>query len=475
MRFSLLPGGALALICWTSTCCAQARPLEVKALFNESCAACHGARGEGGAGGSLVVGAWKHGDGSDEHLARIIAEGVPAQGMPAFGQAFSPALQRALLVYVRELRAEALARERAPSRPEGDMAVASREHNFRVETVAEGLEVPWSLTFLPPENHLLLTERAGRLRLVVEGKLQADPIFGTPEVAARGQGGLLAVAAHPDYRDNGWVYLAYSDAGEDAATAMTRIVRGKIRAGRWDDQQDIFRAEARHYTKPGHHYGVRLVFADGYLFFGIGDRGAQDQAQDLGQPNGKIHRVHDDGRVPDDNPFVGTPGALPTIWTLGVRNPQGLALRNRGESWELWETEHGPRGGDELNFIQRGANYGWPLITYGINYNGTPVGDGATTRAGLEQPVTHWTPSIAVSALAFYSGERFPLWHGDVLMGSLAKQELWRLVLRDHVVVDRELLFQGIGQIRDLTVGPDGLCYLALQDPDRVVRLVPAR
>jgi glucose/arabinose dehydrogenase len=306
--------------------------------------------------------------------------------------------------------------------------------------------------------------------------LEPEPIAGTPKVWAQSQGGLLVVEAHPDYARNGWIYLAFSDPGEKAGEAMTAVVRGRIRDGRWVDEEQIYRAPRELYRSAGVHFGTRLVFAEGYLFFGIGDRGAQDQAQDLKRPNGKIHRVHDDGRVPADNPFVKTPGALPTIWSYGHRNPQGIVARpgTAGAGFQLWETEHGPRGGDELNLVRRGANYGWPLITYGMNYNGTPI-TSETGRPGLEQPVLHWTPSIAACGLAVYEGNAFSGWRGNLITGSLQQQELRRLVLDGETVREQEVLFRGIGRVRSVHVSPQGEVLVCLEGPGRVVRLVPVK
>jgi glucose/arabinose dehydrogenase len=317
---------------------------------------------------------------------------------------------------------------------------------------------------------MLVTEKNGRLRIVENGKPGA-PIAGVPAVKADGQGGLLDVAAHPDYAKNGWVYLSYSDPGENGS-AMTAVVRGRLRDGRLVDQQVLFEAPAATYRSGGVHFGSRFAFdGQGHLFFSIGERGQMDDAQDLTRPNGKVHRIWDDGRVPEDNPFAKRPGAIPTIWSYGHRNPQGLA-REPGTG-ALWDAEHGPRGGDELNRVEVGKNYGWPLITYGMNYDGTPI-TAKTAAEGLEQPVVYWTPSIAVSSIDFYSGDRFPRWKGNVLLGSLAAEELRRIVVSNGKATKQELLFKGIGRVRDVVVGPDGCVYLALHGPDRVARLVPA-
>jgi glucose/arabinose dehydrogenase len=278
------------------------------------------------------------------------------------------------------------------------------------------------------------------------------------------------VAVHPEYENNGWVYLSYSDPGEDD-TAMTAVVRGRIRDGQWVDEETLFRAPAELYLKGRVHFGSRFVFDEkGYLFFSIGERGHQDHAQDVARPNGKVHRIHDDGRVPEDNPFVDRDGAIPSIWSYGHRNPQGLAQDPL--TGALYDAEHGPRGGDELNLVQRGRNYGWPVITYGMNYDGTPITD-LTAKEGMEQPVTHWTPSLAVCAIDFYVGDPFPGWRHDLFLSSLAAEELVRLELEDGQVVHQEVLFKGIGRVRDVVTGPDGYVYVSLE-PGRIARLVPA-
>jgi glucose/arabinose dehydrogenase len=280
----------------------------------------------------------------------------------------------------------------------------------------------------------------------------------------------MDVAVHPDYPENGWIYLSFSDPGPNG-TAMTKVVRGRLREGALVDQQTLFEAPRSLYRRGGVHFGSRFVFdGKGHVFFSIGERGHQQDAQDLSRPNGKVHRIHEDGRVPEDNPFAKRAGAMPTIWSYGHRNPQGLA--RHPVTGALYDAEHGPRGGDELNLVLPGRNYGWPVITYGMNYDGSPI-TALTAKEGMEQPIVHWTPSIAVCAIDFYAGDRFPRWKGDLLVSSLAAEELRRVVIDGSKVTKQEVLFKGIGRVRDVVSGPDGLVYLALE-PDRVARLVPA-
>jgi aldose sugar dehydrogenase len=447
---------------------------DVAKIYAEICANCHGARLEGGQAPSMLDDQWSSGDGSDAALARIISDGALEKGMPAFHSLMSDADVRAMVIFIREQRAN-YRRQRATQTIPGG-AIATQEHSYRIETVAEGLATPWSIAFLS-DGRALVTEKPGRLRVIAGGKLQSAAIRGTPAVRDGGQGGLLEVAAHPDYAKNGWIYLAYSDPAKDQdgkEVSLTTIVRGRIKDGAWVDQESIWRAPLELYRPGGGvHYGCRIAFdGAGYLYFSHGDRGRQQEAQDLTRPNGKIHRIHDDGRIPADNPFVNTPGAFPSIWTYGNRNPQGLDFDPR--TGLLWETEHGPRGGDELNLVKRGINYGWPVITYGMNYDGSPI-TADTAREGMEQPVTYWVPSIAVCGIDFYEGTLFPKWTGNLFVSALAQQELRRLVIEGDKVVSQEVVLKDIGRLRDVQCAPDGSIWVAVNDPGSIIRLVPAK
>jgi glucose/arabinose dehydrogenase len=347
--------------------------------------------------------------------------------------------------------------------------IQSERHAFRVTTVVEGLEHPWGLAFLPGGD-LLVTERPGRLRLIRGGVLEAEPIAGVPEVWASGQGGLLDVALHPDFERNRLVYLSYSKPGERGAT--TAVIRGTFDGARLADIEEIFEADA--WTRNRVHFGSRLLFdRDGYLFISIGDRGVMQEAQNLANHQGTIVRLHDDGRVPADNPFVGRSGARPEIWAYGIRSPQGVALHPI--TGALWESEHGPRGGDEINLIQPGRNYGWPTITYGINYNGEAITD-ITEKEGMEQPLHYWVPSIAASGLAIYDGDAFPEWRGNAFVGGLAGQQLARVSFDGTRSVSEETLLTELKErIRDVRSGPAGYLYLLVDAPSaRVLRLEPA-
>lgn len=445
---------------------------DVAKIFTEICANCHGAQLEGGLAPSLLDDQWSSGTGDDASLARIIRDGSLEKGMPAFLSLMSEGDIRTMIIFIREQRVGYQRKRPAKQIPTG--AITSKEHRFRIESVATDLATPWSIAFLP-DNRVLVTEKPGRLRVIEGGRLMSDPIKGTPAVRDEGQGGLLEVAAHPDYAKNGWIYLAYSDPAKDAAgkdVSLTMLVRGRLKAGTWVDEEKIWQAPAEFYHPGGAHFGCRLAFdGAGYLFFSHGERGRGPEAQDTKRPNGKIHRIHDDGRIPTDNPFVQTPGAFPSIWTYGNRNPQGLDFDPR--TGILWETEHGPRGGDELNIIRSGRNYGWNTITYGMNYDGSALTD-KTAQEGMEQPVTHWTPSIAVCGIDFYEGTLFPKWTGNLFVTALAQQELRRLVIDGEMVVSQEVILKDIGRLRDVQCAPDGSIWVAVNEPGQIIRLVPA-
>ena len=361
-----------------------------------------------------------------------------------------------------------------PNKPyDPDEVHKSEKHDFRVEVIAEGFDNPWGMAFLP-DGRLLVTEKPGRLRIVSPDGIVSDSVAGVPEVCNCRQGGLLDVQVHPEFEDNSLIYLSFADRLiPDSTFAFTRVVRGRLADNELVDVEDIFRVDDDFYTKRGQHFGSRIVLKDGYIFFSVGDRGARDTGpQFLDQPNGKIHRLHDDGRVPADNPFVDTPGAIASIWSYGHRNPQGLALHP--ETGDLWEAEHGPQGGDELNHIVPGNNYGWPVITYGENYNGTAITD-ITEKEGMEQPVLHWTPSIAVCGIEFYNGTAFPGWANNVFATSLKFSEVRRVELEGNEFAHQEVVYKPAGRVRDVQTGPDGFLYVAVEsDAGQIIRLVPA-
>lgn len=345
----------------------------------------------------------------------------------------------------------------------------AEDHVFRVVRVVEGLEQPWSVAFLP-DGRMLVTEKRGRLRVVEQGKLAPRPVAGLPPVTVHGQGGLFDVVLHPQFEKNRLVYLSYAARGEDGVG--TELARGRLAGNRLEDVQVLFRQRPK--GDRGQHFGGRIVFdRAGFLYLTLGDRGEMARAQRPDDHAGSVIRLHDDGRVPKDNPFVGKPGWKPEKFTVGNRNMQGAALHP--QTGVLWTHEHGPQGGDEVNIIRAGANYGWPVITYGVNYGiGTKIGEG-TQKPGMQQPIHYWVPSIAPSGMAFYTGERFPRWKGDLFVGALRDRMLVRLQLDGEKVVKEERLLQGVlGRIRDVRAGPDGLLYLLTDERDGVLaRLEP--
>jgi glucose/arabinose dehydrogenase len=310
----------------------------------------------------------------------------------------------------------------------------------------------------------------------VDQKRNKTAIQGTPEVMAKGQGGLLDVALHPQYEQNGWVYLSYSKFKKDGALILTAtgIVRGKIKNNRWVESQDIF--ESLPYTKTFHHFGSRIAFdKKGYLFFSVGERGMEKEfPQFTDNDNGKIHRLNDDGTVPKDNPFVGKDPAKfhPSIYSYGQRNPQGLTLNPF--TGAIWETEHGPRGGDEINIIQPGRNYGWPVISYGINYDGKPITN-ISKKEGMEQPISYFIPSIAPSGLTFVNSDKYPAWKGNLMIGSLRFNYLNRCVIKDNKVVSQEKVLVNLGRMRNVELGADGYLYVGTENPGMVFRLMPTK
>ena len=354
---------------------------------------------------------------------------------------------------------------------EGTPIFKSEKHAFRVATLVTGLENPWSIAFLP-DGRMLVTERAGRLRLVSHDfKLNPKPIDGLPEVVPQGQGGLFDVVLHPQYAQNGWIYWAYNAPGPGGWG--TALARGKLQDHRMTEVQVLFSMQPK--TRSGLHFGGRIVFDQaGLLYLTLGDRGDKDRAQKLGDHAGSVIRLHDDGRVPANNPFVNRAGALAEKWTLGNRNMQGAALHP--QTGELWTHEHGPQGGDEVNVMRSGINYGWPVITYGVNYGlGTKIGEGQV-KAGLEQPLHVWVPSIAPSGMAFVSGSQFPQWQGNLLVGALRGQALVRLTLEGEKVLGEERLLQGRSRLRDVRMGPDGFVYLLTDEAQgALLRLEPVK
>ncbi|WP_276390107.1 PQQ-dependent sugar dehydrogenase [Eudoraea chungangensis] len=341
-----------------------------------------------------------------------------------------------------------------------------KENTFSADLLIADLEIPWGMAFLP-DGGILVTEKAGELILFKNG-IKTN-IQNLPEIYLRGQGGLLDIALHPDYEDNGWVYFTYASEEGEEKGGHTALMRAKIENNSLINRELLYKASPN--TTKGQHFGSRIEFDDqGFLYFSIGERGERDiNPQNIKLDGGKIYRLSDDGSVPADNPFVSDSEAKSAIYTFGNRNPQGMS--KHPETGEIWIHEHGPQGGDEINIIKKGANYGWPLVTYGINYSGTPITD-KTEMEGMEQPLHYWDPSIAPSGLAFVTSDKYPSWKGNILVGSLAFQYLERLVLEGNKVVYREKLMEDIGRVRNVKQGPDGFIYVAVEGKG-IYKLIP--
>jgi len=337
---------------------------------------------------------------------------------------------------------------------------------FTAELLIDEMSVPWGMAFLP-DGSMLVTEKSGDFIHFKDG--QKTKISNVPEVYTRGQGGLLDVEAHPNYQNNGWVYISYASEEGEGKGGHTALMRAKLKDNALVDNELLYKAGPN--TTKGQHFGSRIVFDnDGYLFLSIGERGARDEnPQDITRDGGKIYRFFDDGKIPDDNPFVGTDGAKTAIYSYGHRNPQGLA--KHPQTGEIWDNEHGPKGGDEINIVKAGANFGWPVITYGVNYSGTIITD-ETEKEGMEQPIHYWLPSIAPSGMAFVTSENYGDWKGNVLVGSLKFQYLELLSMDGNKVIKREKFMEDIGRVRDVKEGPDGMIYVAVEGKG-IYKLVP--
>ncbi len=443
---------------------------EGRVLYQQFCASCHGKDLTGGNAGGFLDDTWAVGK-TREARRGVIHDGIANLGMPAFGDALTSDQITSLLDFIDAVRDGSMNPLAAASAPADTLETL--DYTLLAETFVDGVDAPWAIAFLD-DRTALVTEIGGALRVVKDGILAPEPVQGTPRVLAAGQGGLLDVTPDPDYASNGWIYLAYSHALDPAAErspSMTRVVRGKLRGNVWMDEEVLFEAPHDTYRTTRHHYGTRLVFdPEGHLYFSIGDRGTGENAQDLSRPNGKIHRINRDGSIPTDNPFVNTPGALPSVFSYGHRNPQGLTVHP--QTGAVWAVEHGPKGGDELNIVRKGANYGWPTITYGINYNGTIITD-QRRAPGMEQPVVYWKPSIAVAGAEFYTGNAFPYWTNQLLVTALAFEEVRVLTLDGDRVLHQEIILKDAGRVREAVPGPDGAIYVVLNEPDRILRLSP--
>lgn len=486
----------------------RGNPMATK--FTEVCAACHGtSQAKGPVGPSLFAETWIHG-GDDDAITRSIKEGYPDKGMPSFKDQLSDPEVFQMIAYIRTQTQNL--KEKPVYVPDPDGQVVKSEHlSFKMEVIARNLETPWALAFLP-DGRLLITERPGRIRIVgKDGKMEPEPVKGLPKVWEKQDGGLFDIEVHPDYAKpgNGWLYISYSEplAGwtpppppdpnapappppppgqlggrgrgpSNDPPSMTVIMRGRLKNNEFVDQQVLFRAPKEIYSQSNAHYGSRFLFdKQNHLFFTLGEKMQMMDAQDLSKPTGKIHRINDDGTIPKDNPYVGQANVWPSIWSYGHRNPQGLAWDP--VTGQLWESEHGPTGGDEINIISPKHNYGWGIATKGIQ-NGITK----TSEPGMDDPITYWTPSVAPSGIAFYTGDKYPGWKNNLFVSCLAGQQLKRLEVKDGKVLHEEQVFNTFGRVHDVIQGPDGLLYVTLQLPGQVLsqstpgmvaRLVPVK
>jgi glucose/arabinose dehydrogenase len=347
--------------------------------------------------------------------------------------------------------------------------IQSEKQKFGVDTITSELANPWGIAFLP-DGRILVTERKGEIRVVKDGKLLEEKIGNVPAVYTNGQGGLMDIKLHPDYSSNGWIYFTYAKPGGDGGG--TTIARAKLNGNDLVELQELFTAQP--FVNSGAHFGSRIVFdGKGHIFFTSGERGTKENAQNLGNHLGKVLRLNEDGSLPEDNPFVNTPGAKPEIWSYGHRNPQGLVFDKATQT--LWEVEHGPMGGDELNRVEKGKNYGWPVITYGKNYDGTIITD-ITEKEGMEQPVFYWLPSIATCGLAIITSDKYPAWKGNLMVGALALQHVARIELdNDGKFVSQEKLLEKMARVRAIEQSPDGYIYVATETPGMLIKFVPVK
>ena len=343
----------------------------------------------------------------------------------------------------------------------------SNERPYEIEWVVEGLTNPWGMTWLP-DGSMLITEKSGKL--IHYNNQNKIEIQGLPDdIHVRGQGGLLDIHLHPNYQDNGWIYMTYSSSEGKGKGGNTKLIRAKLEGTQLTNIESLYKASPN--STRGQHFGSRIAFdQEGFVYFSVGDRGNRDEnPQDITRDCGKIYRLHADGRIPLDNPFVDVPNAKKAIYSYGHRNPQGLV--QHPETGAIWEHEHGPKGGDEINIIKKGANYGWPVVTHGINYSGSKITE-ETSRPGMESPIHHWTPSIAPCGMDFVTANRYPDWKGHLLVGSLKFGYVELVRLDGQQVIGREKIAEDIGRVRNVKIGPDGYIYIALEGQG-IVRLSP--
>lgn len=432
-------------------------------IFTQFCSSCHGEKVQ-----AFVDRKWKHGN-SKADLIKTITNGVLDAGMPSWKASISAKeIDKLADLIVLNL---ASVNQYKFTEAKKQSTYKSGKMTIKLDTVAIGFDSPWGLTQMP-NGEFLITDRSGILYRVDNNKKKYQ-IKNTPQVLVKGQGGLLDVEIHPQFSENGWVYLSYSKfkVQDGVNLTTTAIVRGKIIDDNFVNSEELF--EAFPYTKTTHHYGSRIVFdGKGYMYFSVGERGMHfEYAQSTENDLGKIHRLFDDGKVPVDNPFYAKAPNRPSIYTFGNRNPQGLVYNEAFQ--QVWETEHGPRGGDEINIVRKGGNYGWPVISYGINYDGKPITN-LSKKEGMEQPENYYVPSIAPSGLAFVTSDKYGDWKGSLLIGSLRFNYLERVVVKNGKLTPNQKELINIGRMRNVKMGNDGFIYVSVENPGTVFRLIPS-
>lgn len=426
--------------------------------YKNYCAGCHGGNLE-----EFIGKKWEYISDS-VHMEQFIRYGQAEIGMPAFEKTFSEDETEQLADYLLKINKGIL----LPPKSSDDNNQQAGNTNYYIETVVSGLKIPWGLEFLTGGD-LLIAEKSGKLyRYSTDKKL--TEIQGLPEIWHNGQGGLLDLKLHPKFAENGWVYIAYCYPAEGMRDAgNTAIMRAKLNGNMLVQSEILYKGVPA--TNKGYHFGCRIEFdRDGFMYFSIGERGEQTNAQKIYNSNGKIHRLTDDGQIPTDNPFYGKKDAQASIFTYGHRNQQGVALNP--VTGEIWAHEHGPRGGDEINIIRKGQNYGWPEITFGINYDGTIITND-TAKEGMEQPILYYVPSIAPSGMAFITGGRYPEWENNLLVGSLRFDFVDRCVIENDKIVYHEKILQNIGRVRTIKMSPDGYIYVTVEEPGRILKVIP--
>lgn len=437
--------------------------LKAEKNYKNYCAGCHGEQME-----AFADRKWKYGN-SKDNLLESIRNGHADAGMPSFKATFTDVEMNGLAEYILNGIENVKQYDFKDNKVTSDFFPAESQ-DVRLDTIVTGINVPWSMAFLP-NGEMLNSERSGKLYRLTKRK-ELQNIQGVPEVLVEGQCGLMDVALHPDFSKNHLIYFSYSlPKKTDSITLATiAVMRAKLEGNKLTQQKNIFIALP--FSRTRHNVGSRLLFGkDKMLYVTVGDWGNEKKnPQNLSNSLGKIHRIKDDGSIPKDNPFVNKPGAIPSIYSYGHRNPQGLTTNPL--TGAIWSDEHGPRGGDEINIIKKGKNYGWPVITYGINYDGKPISN-LTKKEGMEQPELYWLPSIAPCGMAFVTGKRYKNWTGDILVGSLRFKYLDRCIMKDNKILGEEKLLKNIGRVRDVRMRPDGYIYISVESPGAIYRLIP--